>query len=157
MRARSLAEPFPLAHPGTDALQAARAMAADQQPGLIVCTDDGHPYTVLPGPVLLRALLPAYLQDDPALARALDEAASDDLFHGLARRTVGELLPGRQDQDHLPVVDADATALEIAAVMAQTRSPLVAVVDGDLVVGAVTVSRLLQHLLPDTTDGASQP
>lgn len=146
MRARDLAEPFPLVSPDTDALQAAVAMAQDRQPGLIVCAADGRPYTILAGPVLLRSLLPAYLQDDPLLARALDEAAADELGRRLARRTVRELLPEPTDLDDLAIVDPDATALEIAAVMAREGSPLVAVYDGTRVLGAVTVSRLLEHL-----------
>jgi CBS domain-containing protein len=147
MRARALAEPFPVVAPDADALHAARSMAAAGHPGLIVTDADGHPYTVLPGPVLLRALLPGYLQEDPVLARALDEAASDQLCAGLASRTVGDLLPRTRDLDDLPVVDGDATPLEVAAVMARMRSPLVAVVEGGSVVGAITVSRLLGHLL----------
>ena len=48
------------------------------------------------------------------------------------------------------MVDRGATTLEIAAVMARMHSPLVAVVDEDeRVIGAVTVSRLLEHLFPD--------
>jgi hypothetical protein len=51
------------------------------------------------------------------------------------------------------VVHEDATAVEIAAVMARMRSPVVAVVrdphhKGGEIVGAVTVSRLLGFLLP---------
>ncbi len=62
-----------------------------------------------------------------------------------------DLLPHPQDIDELPVVDVDATALEVAAVMAQMHSPLVAVIDergGNRVTGAITVSRLLEYLLP---------
>lgn len=152
MRASDLAEPFPVTVPDTDALQAALMMAENGQPGLIVCSEDGQPYTVLAGPALLRALLPAYLQDDPALARALDERASDELFRTLAHRTVRDLLPRPSERDELPVVDADATALEVAAVMARMGSPLVAVMDGDRVIGAITVSQLLGHLLPATPE-----
>ena len=43
MRARELARPFPMVFPDTDALDAARAMAAERLPGLIVCGDDGRP------------------------------------------------------------------------------------------------------------------
>ena len=150
MRARDLAEPYPIVAPDTDALQAALAMVADQQPCMIICSEHGKPYSVLAGPALLRTLLPAYLQDDPGLARALDEQASDDLFHGLARRTVSDALPRPADRDDLPVVDADATALEVAAVMARMGSPLV--VDSERVIGAITVSRLLGHLLPSSPE-----
>lgn len=148
MRARELARPFPVVFPDTDASDAARAMAAERLPGLIVCSDDGRPWTVLPGSQVLRFLIPAYVQDEPGLARALDEQAADELCRRLEHRTVRDLLPRPQDLDELPVVDSDATGLEVAAVMARMHSPLVAVVDGDEVVGAITVSQLLDYLLP---------
>jgi CBS domain-containing protein len=101
---------------------------------------------------VLRFLIPTYVQDDPALARALDEEASDELCRKLVYSSVRDLLPKPQDLDDLPVVEADATALEVAAVMARMHSPLVAVVDengeGNRVIGAITVSLLLDHLLP---------
>lgn len=151
MSARTLAEPFPIVTPETDAMEAAQVMAEQHLAGLIVCGENGRPYTVLPGSEVLRFLIPVYVQDDPALARAVDEQASDQLFGRLVRSTVRDLLPRQQDLDELPVVDADATALEVAAVMAHMHSPLVAVIDerdGDRVIGAITVSRLLERLLP---------
>lgn len=150
MTARKLAEPFPVVTADTDAMDAARAVAAGRLPGLIVCTDGGRPYTVLPGSQVVRFLIPAYLQDNPGLARALDEQASDELCRKLQRSTVRDLLPEPQDLDELPVVDGDATALEVAALMARMQSPFVAVVVDDRVVGAITVSRLLDYLLPPT-------
>src|SRR4051812_46517766 len=150
MRARDLAQPYPVVDLHTDAMDAARAMAAARLPGLIVNGDDGRPYTVLPGSQVLRFLIPTYVQDDPALARALDEQASDALCRKLERTTVREVLPKPQDVDDLPVVDGDATALEIAAVMARMHSPVVAVVADGRVTGAVTVSALLDYLLPPT-------
>jgi CBS domain-containing protein len=47
-------------------------------------------------------------------------------------------------------VDHDATTIEVAAVMARMHSPIVAVVDGDELLGAITVGRLLDHLLPNS-------
>jgi CBS domain-containing protein len=148
MRARDLAKPFPIVTPDTEAMAAAQTMATERLPGLIVSGDDGRPYTILPGSQVLRFLIPVYVQDDPALARAFDDEASDELCGKLTHRTVRDLLPRRRDVDELPVVDGDATSLEIAAVMARMHSPLVAVVEDERVIGAVTVSRLLDHLLP---------
>lgn len=151
MTARKLAQPFPVVTPDTDAMDAAQTLAAHRLPGLIVCHDDGRPYTILPGSQVLRFLIPTYVQDDPALARALDEDASDELCRKLARSTVRDLLPKPQDVDDLPIVDADATSLEVAAIMARMHSPLVAVVDqhdGNRVIGAITVRQLLEYLLP---------
>ncbi len=149
MRARELAEHFPIVSLTTDALTAARTIGDTRRPGLIVCDGDGLPYTVLPGSQVLRFMIPSYVQDDPALARVYDERRSDELLTHLSHKTVQDLLPKRQDRTKLPVVDPDATTLEVAAVMARMHSPVVAVVDADgQVLGAVTLSRLFEVLFP---------
>lgn len=147
MLAGALARHYPTVTLGTDALEAARILADARLPGLIVLDDDGQPYTVLPGSQVLRFVVPAYVQEDPALARAYDEASADSMCDELAARTVREVLPKRLDLLDLPVVASDATSIEIAAVMAGQRSPIVAVMDGSRFLGAVTVSALLEHLL----------
>lgn len=154
MLARDLVRPYPTVTPDTDAMEAARAMATAQLPGLIVCSEDGRPYTVLPGSQVLRFVIPRYVQDDPGLARALGEDAADELCWRLERTTVRELLPDSQDLDELPVVDGDATALEVAAVMARMHSPVAAVVVDGRVVGAITVRQLLVYLLPMPSTGS---
>jgi CBS domain-containing protein len=148
VRARDLAEDFPTVSLDTDAMAAARLLAGQRLPGLIVLDERGRPYTVLPGSQVLRYVVPPYVQDDPHLARAYDEKASDELCHALSRTTVADLLPARRDVDEIPIVDPDATTIEIAAVLARTRIPVAAVVEGERLLGAVTVSRLLDHLLP---------
>ncbi len=106
----------------------------------------GRPTTVLPGTQVLRMAVPRYCQDDPALARVVEEAAADVFARGLGERTVGELLP--RERRELPVVNVDATVLEIAALMARARSPVVAVVDAaGVVFGAVTLDALLDRIL----------
>ena len=148
MRAHDLAAPFPTVSLDDDAMAAARTMAAERAPGLIVLGDDGHPYTLLPGSQVLNFLIPKYVQDQPSLARAFGERASDELSSKLINHSVRDMVPKPADADELPVVDPDATTIEVAAVMARMHSPLVAVVDGDTIVGAITVSRLLMHFLP---------
>jgi CBS domain-containing protein len=152
VRARELAQrDFPQVSLDSDAVEAARLHSRERLPGLVVLDTEGRPYTVLPGSQVLRFLVPRYVQDDPPLARAFDERASDELCAKLAKRTVGDLLPDKHDVDQIPIVAPDATVIEIAAVMARMHSPVVAVVDGDDVLGAITVRRLLDHLLPDPT------
>ena len=148
MRAAELVEPFPIVSLQTDVLSAARTMGDHRLPGLIVCDDEGRPHTVLPGSQVLRFMIPGYVQDDPTLARVYDDSASQKLMTTLSSRTVKDLLPERQDRDELPLVDPDDTILEVAAVMARMHSPLVAVVDGGRVLGAITVSRLFEVLFP---------
>ena len=148
MRARDLAEDVPTVSLETGAMEAAQLLRTRGLPGLIVCAADGRPYTVLPGSQVLRYLIPRYVQDDPPLARVYDEKASDELCAKLSDVTVRELLPDKRDVDEIPIVDHDATTIEVAAVMARMHSPVVAVVDGERVLGAITVRRLLDHLLP---------
>jgi CBS domain-containing protein len=146
MRARDLATPLSTVRMDTPALEAARLLAGQDLPGLIVVDDVGRPVTVLPGTQVLQMAIPAYCQDDPALARVIDEAAADVFLRGVGDRTVAELLP--RERRELPVVDPDATVLEIAAVMARSRSPLVAVAgEGQPMLGAVTLDALLDRML----------
>src|SRR5690606_16100627 len=107
------------------------------------------PRIVIPGTQVLRmAVLHSY-QDDPALARTIDEAHADRFWQDLGNRTVGECLPGYPAK---PVTASlDATLLELATLMGRLHSPLVAIVDHThALVGAVTLNRLLINLaLPD--------
>ncbi|MFF3668626.1 CBS domain-containing protein [Microtetraspora malaysiensis] len=145
MRARDLAVDFPTVTLDTPMMEAARLLADQDLPGLIVVDDGGLPRTVLPGTQVLRLAVPRYCQDDPALARVVDEAHADVFVRSLAGRTVRECLP--EDPRELPVTDPDATVLEIASLMARTRSPLVAVVGDGRLCGAVTLQALLDRVL----------
>jgi CBS domain-containing protein len=151
MLARELAGPFPTVGLDTDALEAARILAEQRLPGLIVLDENGLPHSVLPGSQVLRFLVPTYVQDDPALARAYDEKSADALAAKLTGRTVRDMLPSKHDRLTIPVVEPDATSIEIAAQMAGMRSPLVAVVEHDVLLGGITVSALLAHLLDPGT------
>lgn len=146
MRASDLAAAFPTVDLQTPVIDAARLLAGRDLPGLIVVDDHGRPLTILSGTQVLRMAVPQYCQDDPALARVIDEAAADVFYRSLGGRPVAEALP--RERRELAAVGADATVLEIAALMARTRTPLVAVVDGDgLLVGAVTLDALLDRVL----------
>ena len=146
MRARDLAADYPTVRADSPVIEAARLLAGENLPGLVVVDHQDRPVTVLPGTQVLRLGVPAYCQEDPALARVVDEAHADVFLRELADRTVAECLPERPRE--LPVVHPDATVLEIAALMARTRSPLVAVVavDGSLT-GVVTLDALLDRML----------
>lgn len=126
-------------------MEAARLLAERRLPGLIVTDNQGKPYSVLPGSQVVRFLVPRYVQDDPSLAGVIGEQFADRVAAKLSGVPVRDLLPERPHE--LPVVKADDTVLEIAAIMARMHSPLVAVLDGDRIVGAVTASRLLQVAL----------
>lgn len=146
MRASDLVSPYPTVRPDTPVLAAARLLAGQNLPGLIVIDDQGRPVTILSGTQVLRLAVPHYCLDDPALAGVVDEATADVFVRQLGERTVAETLPAEHRE--LPVVDQDATVLEVAALMARTRTPLVAVADpGGVLRGAITLDALLDRVL----------
>ena len=137
-----MAEEFPVVSLDDDARQAVELLAARRLPGLIVTRPDGSPYAVLPASQVVRFLVPSYVQDDPSLARVIDESFADRVADKLAGVKVRKLLP--DEPSEIPVVNHDDTILEIAAIMARLRCPLVVVSRGGKIVGAVTASRLLE-------------
>lgn len=145
MRAGDIAITVPTVTRRESVTRALRVMAVSRLPGLIIVDDQSRPCIVLPGTQVLRLAVPDSFRDDPALARAIDEAHADTFWQELAGLTVGDCLP---DKPAKPVtVAADATLLEIAALMGRHRSPLIAVVDADgVLVGAITLERLLTSL-----------
>jgi CBS domain-containing protein len=151
VRARDLAEDFPLVHPDTDALEATRLLVDRALPGLVVLDRTGRPLVVLPGSQVLRFSLPEYVEDDPSLAGVIPEREADLLCAALRGKTVAQLMPGKEylparDRDR-PMVGPQATAMEVASVMSRQHSPMVAVVEGGDVLGVITVHRLLGTLL----------
>jgi CBS domain-containing protein len=148
MHASDLVEEYPLVGLDTDALEAAQIMAKRRLPGLVVTGAGGRPYAILPASQVVRFVVPQYIQADPSLAGVVEEAAADKIADRLSGQRVSDLLP--KDPHKLPTVDADDTILELAAVMARFRSPLVAVLSDDRIIGVVTASRLLSliHVTP---------
>jgi CBS domain-containing protein len=151
---------YPTVTPDSSAMEAARLLTEHMLPGLIVVDDRRHAVAVLPGSQLLRFVIPRYVQDDPNLARVYDEFHADQLCAKLAGKSVADVLPN--DHRPPPVVGADATAMEIATLMAAAHSPLVAVAEhaertDSPVIGVITVPRLLKPLLPPRpTDAATE-
>lgn len=130
----------------TSALEAARLLARHRLPGLVVTDAQGLPHSVLPASQVVRFLVPTYVQDDPSLARVLSESMADHAADRLGSRKVGDVLP--RERPELCVVRSDDTVIEVAAMMARLRSPLVAVMRGRQLAGVITASRLLEFALP---------
>ncbi|WP_181727371.1 CBS domain-containing protein [Streptomyces sp. PT12] len=149
MRARDLAEPFPAVTTDDAAIDAARLLAERSLPALLVLDADGRPDAVVPGPALIRRLLPAHLAEVPSLAGAFGTELDAELADDLAGLTVADWVPRHRYPP--PVVGPDARPLEVATLMASFHSPLVAVIerDGDAVtlLGGVSATRLLRHFL----------
>ncbi len=128
MKARDLAAPYPTVRVDSSAAGAARILTEAGRPALVVVDEHDHPVSILPASQVLRLVIPSYIQDDPTLARVVDEDFADHMCDSLAGKTVAELLP--KEGPKLDLVEPEDNAIEIAAIMAGNRSPLVAVVDG---------------------------
>ncbi|MEU5875928.1 CBS domain-containing protein [Spirillospora sp. NPDC047279] len=145
MQAREIAVNVPTVTAADPAVHAVRVMAVNRLPGLIVVDDERRPRTVLPGSQVLRLAIPGSYQEDPALARVVDEAHADLFWQELGELTVGDCLP--RSPARPATVTADANLLEVAAEMARLRSPIIAVVDRrGVLTGAITLERLLTSL-----------
>ena len=147
MKASDVATPYPVIRDSAAAEDAGRLLAQEDVDILLVQGADGAPVGVLHDIALLTAMLPHYLVEDRALARTLGEGNTDELWERLKGKTVGDLVDSKANP--LPTVKADATLIEVAAQMCSTGAALVAVMDGEALVGGVTSSALITVLLGD--------
>lgn len=151
MRVRDITVQVPTVTSEDSVARTMQIMALNRLPGLIVVDGRGRPTVVLPGTQVLRLAVPQAYQEDPSLARAVDEAHADRFWAELGDRTVADCLTDTHPR--AVTVRPDATLLEVAALMARRRSPLVAVVDaGGTLIGAVTLERVLASLAPHTPE-----
>jgi CBS domain-containing protein len=145
VRAEQIAEEFPVVALGSNALDAVRLLATRRLPGLVVTDAAGMPVTILPASQVVRLLVPPYVQEDPSLAGVLSESMADRVSDKLGGKTVEAVLP--KPPPDMATVKSDDTIVEVAAIMARNRSPLVAVMSGDGLVGVITATRLLEVAL----------
>ena len=145
MRAEKIAEEFPVVALDSNALDAVRLLATRRLPGLVVTDAAGTPVTILPASQVVRLLVPPYVQDDPSLAGVLSESMADRVADKLGGKTVEAVLP--KPPPEMATVKSDDTIVEVAAVMARNRSPLVAVMSDEGLVGVITAARILEAAL----------
>lgn len=129
----------------TNALDAAGLLAEHRLPGILVTDSAGIPVAVLPASQVVRFIVPSYVQDDPSLAGVLTESMCDRISDKLRGKKVRDVIP--DGLSNVPAADAGDTVIEVAAVMARLRSPLLAVMKGKELVGVITASRLLAAVL----------
>jgi CBS domain-containing protein len=141
MHAEDIAEDFPVITVDSNALDAARLLAEHRLPGIVVTDSSGQPYAILPASQVVRFIVPTYIQDDPSLAGVLNESVADRAAEKLANKTVRDVLP--EHLTNVPPANADDTIIEVAALMARFRSPLIAVMKEGKMLGVITASRLL--------------
>ena len=145
MHAEDMAEEFPVVTVDSNALEAARMLAEHRLPGILVTDKSGRPFAVLPASQVVRFIVPSYVLDDPSLAGVINESMADRAAEKLGAKTVGDVLP--EHLTDVPPANADDTIMEVAAIMARFKSPLVAVMKNGTLRGVVTASRLLDVAL----------
>lgn len=145
MHAEDICEEFPVVTVDSDALDAARMIAEHGLPGIVVTDSSGTPYAVLPSSQVVRFIVPTYVQDDPSLAGVINESWADEAAQKLSGKTVRDVLP--EHLADIPSARADDTIIEVAALMSQLKSPLVAVLKDGRLHGVITASRLLAAAL----------
>ncbi|MCV7259213.1 CBS domain-containing protein [Mycobacterium shimoidei] len=145
MRAAEIAEDFPVLTTDSAAVEAVRMLARQRLPGILVVDASGSPYAVLPASQVVRFIVPQYVLDDPSLAGVLSESMADHVAESLDGKTVGDMLP--EHLTNVPPAQFDDTIIEVAAVMARLRSPLIPVVKDGRLQGVITASRLLAAVL----------
>ena len=145
MHAEDMAEEFPVVTVDSNALDAARTLAEHRLPGIIVTDTSGRPYAVLPASQVVRFIVPSYVQDDPSLAGVINESMADRAAEKLGNKKVRDVLP--EHLTDVPAANADDTIIEVAAIMARFRSPLIAVMKEGKLLGVITASRLLAAAL----------
>lgn len=152
MQASDICRPMPTVTLQDPVARALKVMAAERLPGLAIVDDQERPIVVLPGTQVLRMSLAHGYQEDPALARAIDEEHADRFWQEEVDRPVRECMPSKANK--AGIVAEDATLLEVAGVMSRLHTPVVAVVDKRRrLVGGITLTMLLDHLhLPELPD-----
>lgn len=145
MHAEDMAEDFPVVTMDSNALEAAQTLAEHRLPGIVVTNRSGEPAAVLPASQVVRFIIPHYVQDDPSLAGVLDESMADHAADKLGTKKVRDVLP--EHLTEVPAAHADDTIIEVAALMARHRSPLIAVMKDGKLHGVITASRLLAAAL----------
>ncbi|QLY29898.1 CBS domain-containing protein [Nocardia huaxiensis] len=142
MHAAQMAEEYPVIDLDSDAMDAARLLAEHRLPGILVTDGDGAPRAVLPASTVVLFIVPKYVQDDPSLAGVLNESMCSQVSNRLRGKKVRDVIPERLSR--IPAAQADDNMIEVAALMAKYQTPLVAVQDGQKLLGVITASRLLE-------------
>lgn len=145
MRARNIASRHFTITSDAPASEAADVLSRLDVRGVLVVDADGRLAGVLTDSRLLATMLPDYVEEDAALARVMEENATDALWRRLEGRTVADLLDAHEGP--FPEVGGDARLLEVATMMVRTRLSLVAVRDEGRLIGGISIDDLLTHLL----------
>jgi CBS domain-containing protein len=128
--------------PASDAAR----LLADQNVRAVLVVDAAEVLVgVLSDTMLLRALLPAYVEEAETLAGVLDERAANLVRRQIEVKQVSDLI--KDASPEIPALDDDDTLIEVASLMVRLRTPLVGVRREGRLIGGITINALLDRLL----------
>ncbi|MGW0735143.1 CBS domain-containing protein [Streptomyces sp. NPDC002851] len=154
MHAGDVVETLPTALPDDDVLSAVRMVVQHGLPGLVVADERGHVVGCMSSINLLHVVLPEYFFDGPCLAQVIDESHADRIAAELVGKRVRDVL--ERVTEPIPHVRADATVVELGAIMGRRHSPFALIErDGGGILGIVTANRLLGLLAAAVADTSS--
>jgi CBS-domain-containing membrane protein len=146
MFAAGAVETLPGARLDDDALSAVRLALRRGLPGLVAADERGEVVDCLSWVDLIRLVLPGYVRGEPRLARTFDEEHADRIAATLVGTRVRDVIGGPRTR--APTARPQATAVELAELMARHRCPLVLVENqAGGILGIVTASHLLELLV----------
>ncbi|SDT42170.1 CBS domain-containing protein [Microlunatus soli] len=130
MRATDIRIAIPMVDRQLSVAEASRVIADSGKTGVVVSDGSGEPIGVITALDVLRLALPDYLVDDSSLAATLDEAAIEEMIAPLRAKSLAEVIGDQAVTVHdVPTVDADATMLEIAAILVSAGCPVAVISD----------------------------
>lgn len=156
MRATDIRTTIAMVDRNRSVAEASRVIADSGKTGVLV-SDGAEPIGVITALDVLRLAMPDYLLDDPSLAATLDEQAIEELLAPLRDKTLAEVIADRTVQLRpVPEVDADATMLEIAAVLVAAGCPVAVIADDqDRQDRFVTLAAVLESVLDTGSAGGA--
>lgn len=158
MRATDIRTAIPMVDRDLSVAEASRVIADSGKTGVVVGNGPAGPIGVITALDVLRLALPDYLLEDSSLAATLDEQAIEEMIAPLRDKSLAEVIGDHAVTVHdVPEVDADATTLEVAAVLVSAGCPIAVISDshGDDR-RFVTLAAVLHSVL-DTGLGSNGP
>jgi CBS-domain-containing membrane protein len=144
MKARDLMSRAAMVHPDDPAEELILAFDGVGPGAVAVAFPDGRLLGLVTHLDLLRALLPPYVREDPALARVLDEDSTWALRERLQGRRVRHVASVRPHRG--PVRPEDSLVEVTSALVESERSAIPVVADG-IVVGVIVAEDVLPAFL----------
>jgi CBS domain-containing protein len=145
VRASDVMRPAIVVHPDDPARQLVDALRDEEVRAVAVVSEHHELLGMVTDEDLLYCLLPPYVLDDEELIGLLEGDADAELRRRLQGKRVKNVVNVRRRR--APPVAPDDSLVEVTRAMVRAGEPSLLVLDGDEVVGVITVDHVLPALL----------